>query len=225
MTRSSHLAAALVFAAALGFGLGNCGGSSGGNGPTACPPGASASCTKAELSSYTSCIESKCGSSLQTCFGSAYQSGTYAGVCGSTYETCVQNCGCNNGACVAACGAPSADCQTCLLTVSSCIATSNCAEPACATGSTGTGGTVGGGAGGHVGGIGGFTGSLGGFLGGLGGISGTNATCADLMACCNAIADAQTKAACMTEYNQVLPSGDSACGLLVAVFRGNALCP
>lgn len=225
MMRSSHLFAALVFAAALGFGLGNCGGSSGGGGPTACPSGSTANCTQAELSQYTSCIESKCGSSLQTCFGAGYQSGNYGGVCGATYETCVQKCGCNNSPCVVACGAPSADCQSCLLDVGTCIGGASCEQPACAGTSAGTGGAVGGGAGGHVGGIGGFVGSLGGFLGGLGGITGTSGTCADLMTCCNAIADAQTKSACLTEYGQILPSGDSACGILVAAFRANALCP
>ena len=222
--RNTHLSASLVFAASLGFVLGNCGGSSSSSGPVACPPGGSANCTQAELNQYTNCIIGKCGSTLQTCFGPNYQSGTYAGTCGTAYVSCTQKCGCgDNTACLGACGQPSSDCGTCLLSVSACIQTSTCTAPACQSGGAGgttggSGGTTGGGAGGHVAGQGGFT-------GGFGGITGTNGTCADLQTCCNAITTASVKAQCTAEYNLLLPMGDATCGAAVAGLRSGGVCP
>ncbi len=216
--RNTHLSVSLVFAAVLGFVLGNCGGSSSSSsGPTACPPGGASTCTKAELAPYTNCIIGKCSSTLSTCFGPSFQSGNYGGTCGATYVGCTQKCGCGDTACFLACGQPSADCAACLQTVSACVDTSACVAPTNCSGG-GTGGTTGGGAGGHIGGLGGFP-------GGLGGITGTSGTCADLLACCNAIANASVKAACMSEYTTLMAQGDAQCGAAVSGLRAGGACP
>lgn len=55
--------------------------------------------------------------------------------------------------------------------------------------------------------------------------SGTNYTCAQLLACCNSVTDAQAKSLCLTEYNTVSPGGDSSCNGILATIKRNGGCP
>jgi hypothetical protein len=220
--RHSQLLIGLVFAAVLGFAVGSCsssspstsdGSTSSGKGLT-CTTGSTGTCTQAELDTYDNCIASQCGSTLATCYGSGYQSGSFSGPCG-TYGSCVSKCSCTDTACKTACGQPSSACQSCLTPYTACIFSASCTIPACLLSGGGTGGTSGG-AGGRTGGAGGFTGSL-------GGSTGTAGTCADLLACCNA-ANATLKPSCMTEYNTVVSMGDATCGQLLSVIK-STFCP
>ncbi len=216
--RNSQLIVGLVFAAALGFGLGNCGGSSGSSGGfQACPQGSTSTCTQAELNQYSDCVLNACSSGYSACFGPGFKTGSFSGPCAS-YAQCTSACGCNNQSCTTACGAPSQDCETCLTgNLVTCILGSTCTLPACAGGLPGVGGTAGGGLGGHVGGTGGISGGA--------GSTGASGTCADLLACCNSIATASIKAQCMSEYSLLLPMGDATCGAAVSGLRSGGLCP
>jgi hypothetical protein len=212
--RHSQILVGLVFAAVLGFLVGSCGSSSPSGKGLMCPPGSTGSCTQAELDTYDNCVIGQCGSTLTTCYGSGYQSGSFSGPCG-TFGSCISKCGCTDTACKTACGQPSSDCQSCLTPFTACILSSSCTLPACLLSGGGAGGTSGG-AGGRTGGAGGFTGSL-------GGSTGTTGTCADLLACCNA-ASATLKPTCMTEYNAVVSMGDATCGALLGGIK-SAICP
>lgn len=215
--RHSQLLVGLVFTAVLGFTLGSCGSSSPSNSTgkgLTCTTGSTGTCTQAELDTYDNCIIGQCGSTLATCYGSGYQSGSFSGPCG-TYGSCASKCACTDTACKTACGQPSSDCQSCLTPFTACILSSSCTIPACLFSGGGSGGTSGG-AGGRTGGAGGFTGSL-------GGTTGTTGTCADLLACCNA-ASATVKAACMNGYNSVVSSGDAACGGVLSGIKAS-VCP
>ena len=233
--RNSQLLVGLVFAASLGFGIGSCGSSSSNSdGSTSsgagltCFTGSAGSCTQAELDTYDNCVISQCGSVIATCFGSGYKTGSFSGPCAS-YGSCVSKCNCTDSACKTACGQPASACQTCQSNIGSCALTSTCSIPACLLSGGGTGGNSGG-TGGHVGGLGGFSGGLGGssgglggFSGGLGGFTGGSGTCADLLACCNATS-AALKSACMSGYNQVVGSGDAACGIVLSGIK-SSYCP
>jgi hypothetical protein len=54
--------------------------------------------------------------------------------------------------------------------------------------------------------------------------AGNTFTCADLMACCNSITNAQGKALCLTQYNQLMSQGNMACGNLLAQLKANNVC-
>jgi len=221
--RHSQLLVGLVFAASFGFALGSCGSSSSSNsdGSTPsgsgklCPMGSTGSCTQAEIDTYDNCVFGQCGSAVTTCYGAGYQSGSFSGPCGS-YGSCISKCSCTDSACKTACGQPSSDCSTCGTNIATCAFSSTCMIPACLLGGTGVGGTSGG-AGGHVGGAGGSA-------GGLGGSTGTTATCADLLACCNA-ANATVKPACMNGYNMAVSmGGDPTCAGVLAGIK-STVCP
>ena len=96
------------------------------------------------------------------------------------------------------------------------------------SGGVGTGGSTGsGGAGlfGLDGGIPGFDGSIPSFDGSfsLDGFTVTG-TCADLLACCNALADATSKADCLTAYNTAKPFGDTGCGVAYSGLKQMGTC-
>jgi hypothetical protein len=55
--------------------------------------------------------------------------------------------------------------------------------------------------------------------------AGNTFTCADLLACCNSIANAQGKALCLAQYNQLMSQGNMACGNLLAQIKANSVCP
>jgi hypothetical protein len=54
--------------------------------------------------------------------------------------------------------------------------------------------------------------------------AGNTFTCADLVACCNSITNAQGKALCLTQYNQLMSQGNMACGNLLAQIKANNVC-
>jgi hypothetical protein len=96
------------------------------------------------------------------------------------------------------------------------------------SGGVGNGGSAGaGGAGlpGLDGGIPGFDGSIPGFDGGfsLDGLT-VAGTCADLLACCNALADATSKADCLSAYNTAKPFGDTVCGAAYSGLKQGGTC-
>jgi hypothetical protein len=90
------------------------------------------------------------------------------------------------------------------------------------TGSTGTGGT---GLIGLDGGIPGFDGSIPGFDGSfsLDGLT-IAGTCADLLACCNSLADATSKTDCLSAYNLAKPFGDTGCGAAYTGLKQGGTC-
>jgi hypothetical protein len=100
-----------------------------------------------------------------------------------------------------------------------------------AGGSVGTGGAGGGPGAGGAGAAPGTGGSLG--AGGLalpdGGLPGIDldaaaaATCADLLGCCNAAQD-PVKAACLTQYQNIMASGDLACGAAFVALKQQGIC-
>jgi hypothetical protein len=88
-------------------------------------------CNQAEVNQYGLCIADRCDAAYQACFGAAYRTGTFGGVCG-TYYGCVTRCGCSDNACRSGCGIAPVDCQTCIATkVAVCANNSGCARPAC----------------------------------------------------------------------------------------------
>jgi hypothetical protein len=96
------------------------------------------------------------------------------------------------------------------------------------SGGVGTGGSAGtGGAGliGLDGGIPGFDGAIPGFDGSfsLDGLT-VAGTCADLLACCNALADATSKADCLSAYNTAKPFGDTVCGAAYSGLKQGGTC-
>jgi hypothetical protein len=115
--------------------------------------------------------------------------------------------------------------------LNACLAKTTCADlvgceaalPQCGGG--GTAGTSGGTAG-TSGGTAGTSGGTAGTSGGTAGTSGTSYTCADLLACCNAVSDATLKAACMTEYTsfKAMAMGDTLCGTLLTNVKAT-YCP
>jgi hypothetical protein len=173
-------------------------GSGGGSAPSAsnltCP--SSSQCSQSEIQQYGTCIENACDSAYTTCFGSGYKNAMFSGPCG-TYYNCLAACSCNDNGCRTNCGIAPADCQLCIgNTITPCVQSSGCTEPACG-GSTGTGGTT-----------------------------GTNQlTCADLMTCCAAIKDATQKSVCQMEYTLALPDGNVICDPFVRGYKEEGLCP
>jgi hypothetical protein len=91
-----------------------------------------------------------------------------------------------------------------------------------AGGSTGTGGA---GLTGLDGGIPGFDGSIPGFDGSfsLDGLT-IAGTCADLLACCNSLADATAKTNCLSAYNTAKPFGDTFCGAAYSGLKQGGTC-
>lgn len=92
-----------------------------------------ASCKQSDLDTYSSCVQDKCDTEYQKCYGAGYKDGNFGGACG-TYVACVQKCGCNNTSCVTACGQPDSDCSTCLQGFATC--SQGCTLPACYAEST-----------------------------------------------------------------------------------------
>ena len=95
--------------------------------------------------------------------------------------------------------------------------------------SAGTGGASAGtgGASAGTGGASAGTGGAGGASrggGGAGGV-GVGTMCASLLACCNAIANAQVRLVCMTDYGLVMSMGDAACGTALTQLRARGACP
>jgi hypothetical protein len=211
-----------VFALAAGFGfvVANCGssddaGSSSNN--LNCPSNTGGgTCTAEQNKAYSDCIIGKCDAKYQACLGAGYKSGSYSGPCG-TWIGCTAKCGCGDMMCRSACGLPDQACQTCFSgELAQCVLASGCTAPVCTGGGTG-------GSGGGTGGSGGGTGGSGGGTGGSGG--GGGGTCADLMKCCNAMTNADSKASCNQAYMGVMAGGDQACGGVLAIYRANKLCP
>ena len=109
------------------------------------------------------------------------------------------------------------------LSKTSCDALMTCTAnvPDCETGgATGTGGASGTGTGGASGtGTGGRSGT------GTGGASGGGATCADVLACCNAATNPTIKMACMMNYEDIKNAGDATCAAYLTPQVKSLLCP
>jgi hypothetical protein len=176
---------AIVGAAACGGGSSSSagtsdGGTSGGGAPSSAGgafdpnrcedtgPGGEDKCKNGELEAYAQCVNSKCDSQYQKCFGPNYKTGSFSGGDCSTYFTCTNACACDDTACMQKCGVADPKCRACLATFQQCSA--GCQLPACAM--DGSGGQTSGG------------GSVG------------NKTCADLKDCCASLTDADQKEAC-----------------------------
>jgi len=89
--------------------------------------------------SYYSCLAGKCDAQAKTCFGASYASGTFAGAC-QALITCTMACPCDDTGplCLAACyGNITADCETCVGTITTCESTASCV-PATCTNDSGT---------------------------------------------------------------------------------------
>jgi hypothetical protein len=113
----------------------------------------------------------------------------------SAYQACLNKTTCN-------------DLMNCVQTV-----------PACQGGAGKSGGSSGSGG---TSGSGGASGS-GGTSGGAGTSSTSGGTCADLLACCNK-AGSMYQSACMQAYSAAMPSGDSACGIVLSGAK-STFCP
>jgi hypothetical protein len=147
--RIARLSMGLVSVAVLAFALGSCGGDSGGGGPGSsatsgffCPSTNASSCKQSDVDAYGTCVQGKCGAETKLCFGDNYQNGTFAGAC-ATWAACYGKCACGDTACRTACGAPTGECTSCLLKISTCTTTSGCTPPVCTAdaGSTPVGGS------------------------------------------------------------------------------------
>jgi hypothetical protein len=116
------------------------------------------------------------------------------------------------------------DLEACTATIPQCTATSGSGGASGGAGTSGAAGTTG--AGGHAGATGsagnGAAGTSGTAGNGAGGASG--ATCADLLACCNATTNATLKSACMTSYTTVMSMGDAVCGQILTSIKAS-YCP
>jgi hypothetical protein len=208
---SARFVTVFGLAATVGFIIANCGGSdSSSTNNLNCPPSntGAGTCSAEQTKAYSDCLQNKCDSAYQACFGSGYKSGSFGGACG-TWIGCYAKCPCGDTACRGACGLPPADCQACTVNqLGPCQMNAGCTYPTC----TGTG----------TGGSGGGTGGSGG--GGAGG--GGGGTCSDLAKCCNSLADASQKSACnMAVTGAMQPGlGDAYCGQILMVYRAGGVC-
>ena len=92
---------------------------------------------------YYSCLTSTCGTQAQTCFGASYTSGTFSGACAELI-TCTMACPCDQtgNTCLGLCyAAITADCQTCVTTLSTCTAGAGCQQATCNNDAASTTGT------------------------------------------------------------------------------------
>lgn len=146
--------------------------------------GGMSSCTPQEEADYNNCLQGACVAERKKCWGDNWESGTYAGLCGAS-QKCVIDCDCDIN-CITKCPLPTMECTNCYMELSTC-STKACPTPACftagATGGDGTGGT-------------GATGGK---------------TCADLKACCDALAAGMEKDTCNQYLSAAMPNGDVAC--------------
>jgi hypothetical protein len=168
-------------------GSNNSGGSNSSNGGSAsgtCDPAADPTGMGADCTAYSECMQENCSSEYEACLGANYQEGDFSGGDCEMYMNCVVDCDCDS-TCTQACDLDSA-CQNCFigLAFAGCASACSAQLNECA-GSQGTGGTSGGGGSSNTGGSGG--------TGGIPGLS--DATCADLAACCPTL-DANTQASC-----------------------------
>jgi hypothetical protein len=202
--------------AGAGGAPGAAGGASGTFHPTnlACSiPGvpSTAACTDAELAPLQSCFFTNCGTALETCYGPAYMSGQFAGMCGA-WAACTNNCACSDAACRTACGAIPSLCTSCLGTT-----IGACGLPCLGSVPTCTG----------LGGLGGASGGLGGSTGGLGGSSGAATCLLQLGTCCASAATTALQTACATDARDLVNMGDvaeTACGVKLADLK-SMYCP
>jgi hypothetical protein len=196
-------------------GTGGAGGTGGGGGTGGASlgcgvgGGGSSSCSKAELDTYNNCTYAACETQFKACYGAGVMMGNFSGPCG-TFITCTSKCACTNLTCLLACGAPSNECIACGQAVATCQESSSCTKPACLRTPDG-----------------GVTLPDGGFPfpfdGGLpDGLFG--GTCADLTACCAAIADTAKKAQCTAVLGAAAGS-DLACGAAYSGYKANGDCP
>jgi hypothetical protein len=216
---SARFVTVFGLAATVGFIVANCGGSdssSNSNGLNCPATNGGVTCNAEQTKAYGDCLQSKCDTAFQGCYGAGYKSGSFSGACG-TWIGCYAKCSCDK-TCQAMCGAPPAECLTCISAqVSPCVTSSGCVSPTC-TG-TGTGGSGGGGSGGASGTGGSGAGGAGGGGGGGGG------TCADLTKCCNSLADANQKATCnMAVMASMSAGGDFYCGQVLMVYKASGVC-
>jgi hypothetical protein len=180
-------------------GTGGSGGAGGAGGRTVFKCGgagnSSNSCTPAEINAHNMCVGSKCLDAYSQCLGPAFKdTGVVGGLCG-TWFTCFNACNCGDFQCWAACGMPPAACTTCLENAGKCQETM-CPEPACLKPK--------------------LDGGVGGADGGAGG------SCDDLKKCCDAIADANLKAACNAQAGM---GNAGTCGATLSGFKAGGLCP
>jgi len=165
-------------------------------------PCSSGACTAEQNQLYADCVIDRCDEQYRACLGPGYRSGVWSGPC-QAYLTCTVNCGCNDIACKSACPLPTAECQSCLGNVGTCVLGSNCTPPVCgSSGALDAGGA-----------------------GGAGGGGGGGGTCNELMKCCNAITSADQKTQCNQFYMSIMQGGDAACGGVLMIYRANKLCP
>lgn len=187
-------------------------------------------CTMAELAPYNQCIAGQCQTIISACYGVGAFNGSFGGACGS-WMTCVSQCGCGapNLTCIQACGAPSLDCAACGETVDNCEKSSGCVEPACLRtadaglppgGGTDTALPIPDGALNLPDGLGSLPDGLGGLLDAIGG----GGTCADLLACCQSIADATQKSVCLAQYANTMQLGDGLCGVVYQALKAQQIC-
>jgi hypothetical protein len=201
-------------------------------GNAVCPVGGTMMCTQAEVDSYNTCLADKCDSAFKMCFGDI-RNGNYGGPCGP-WVMCTSKCGCNDAACRNACPMPNMECILCLVGPGlTCQNTANCPRPACYGPETKLDG-----------------GGLppipdGGFMlpdvnfnfpeSGIpipdGGFSlpeaGFSGTCAQLLTCCNGIADGAQKTQCLTAYaafNMPGGGGDQGCAAVLTGLRAINAC-
>ncbi len=189
--------ACALLPAALTIGCGGGGSSSSDNPVALCMQGCdkTVSLCYADGGTSASSIKNQCASSCSSTGGStSQQTCSNSNAIISAYKGCLAKTTCN-------------DLMSCVTMI-----------PPCEGGATGgSSGTTGGTAGQSSG-----SGGTAGQTSGTGGTSG-GGTCADLLACCNQAA-ANLKSACMMTYSAAMPSGDTACGLVLSGAK-SAFCP
>jgi hypothetical protein len=172
--------------------------------PTTVAGGTSCTNLAAIVAAYQACLDkttcadlTDCAGTIPACVGGGGSGGTHGGGGVGGAGTGGTTGGGSGGASAGAAGAPGA----------------GGAATSGSGGNTGVGGT----------GLFGFDAGISGFdaLPGLDAFAGT---CADLLACCNSIADATKKAQCQAGYALVQSSGDTACGVAYTGLKQDGYC-
>lgn len=180
-------------ATALVVGCGSDSGSSGGNNALAkCAAGNG----KSSSDACVSCMQSKCGSQMNKCYGANFSGGQC-----SALLSCAKKASdpCNNDC------SPDSTCQSCIVSDLAPCVLQNCASD-CESSTDGSGGS-GNGTGGGGNGTGATTGS-------------SIMTCSDLSTCCGKISNASAKSSCQSIADM---KNDSICSVAGSGFSG--LCP
>lgn len=146
-----------------------------------------------DVSTYSQCVETQCASNYEACLGSGYKSGSIGGRC-EEFMNCALN---SPDPCKATDCAPSDDCAACMFEIASCVLSSSCELPSCATG--------------------GEQPSPGDVPGGTGG------GCAALMACCNSLSG-DDQSTCQSSLDGSMGL-DIVCDATLSIYQAAGSCP